>query len=345
MRRKRMFLWLVVIIVLLAGGVWWLASGQRGTKAPSVETVKVLSRNLSSTVLATGSVKPQIGAEVRVGARISGKVERLHANIGDKVTKGQVVAELEKADLLAVVNQRRAELDLTEKELVRQVDLLKQDFTSKQARDQAHARREVAKAVLENAEVQLSYATITAPIGGVIASVSTQEGETVAAGLNAPTFVTIIDLGRLQVDTFVDEVDIGKVRTGQKAVFTVDAFPAREFEGKASAIYPEALIQENVVNYDVVVEITSDYTGLLRPEMTASVTIFQETREGVLVAPVKAVKRDKGKPVVSVMKAGRMEARPVKTGSKDGEWIEIVSGVAEGEVLFLEPPSPDTNDK
>ena len=139
-----MFLWMAIVFVVLAGGVWLLTSRQRQAKVPSVETVKVVRRNLNSTVLATGSVKPQIGAEVRVGARISGKVERLHANIGDKVTKGQVVAELEKADLLAVVNQRRAELDLAEKELVRQEDLLKQDFTSKQTRDQAHARKEVA---------------------------------------------------------------------------------------------------------------------------------------------------------------------------------------------------------
>ena len=345
MRRKRMFLWMAIVFVVLAGGVWLLTSRQRQAKVPSVETVKVLRRNLNSTVLATGSVKPQIGAEVRVGARISGKVERLHANIGDKVTKGQVVAELEKADLLAVVNQRRAELDLAEKELVRQDDLLKQDFTSKQARDQAHAQKEVAKAVLEHAEVQLSYAIITAPIGGVIASVATQEGETVAAGLSAPTFVTIIDLGRLQVDTFVDEVDIGKVHPGQKAVFTVDAFPAREFEGKVVAIYPEAVIQENVVNYDVVVAITSDYAGLLRPEMTTSVTIFQETREGVLVVPIKAVKRDKGKPVVSVMKDGRTEVRPVKTGWKDGEWIEIQSGLEEGQSVLVETQTPSNNEQ
>jgi HlyD family secretion protein len=353
-------------------------------------------------VLATGVIKPQVGAEVRVGARISGKVERLFANIGNVVKKGQVIAQLEKADLEAIVNKSTAELQMAEaklaavkslqpreiekaqtdvdqwlatvelnrKELSRQEELLKQDFTSEQARDrakeqlavgeahlasvrkaleltetgynedirQAVANLERAKAVLDNDKVQLSYATITAPIDGVVGSVSTQEGETVAAGLNAPTFVTIIDLARLQVDTFVDEVDIGKVNPDQKAVFTVDSFPAREFEGKVVAIYPKAVIQENVVNYDVVVKIIDSYEGLLRPEMTASVTIFLETRKNVLTLPVKAIKRDQGKNVVYLMSSDGIQLREVKIGWKDSQWIEILSGLDENETVLLESP-------
>ena len=132
-----------------------------------------------------------------------------------------------------------------------------------------------AQATLNNADIQRSYATLTAPISGVMGSVSTREGETVAAGLNSPTFVTIIDLERLQVDAMVDEVDIGKVRPGQKAVFTVDAFPAREFPGKVVAIYPKAVLLENVVYYDVVVDIQGNEDKVLRPEMTASVVLNQ----------------------------------------------------------------------
>jgi RND family efflux transporter MFP subunit len=189
----------------------------------------------------------------------------------------------------------------------------------------------------------VSYATITAPLAGVIASVSTQEGETVAAGLNAPTFVTIINLDRLQVDAFVDEVDIGKIRVGQRAVFSVDAFPAEEFKGKVAAIYPKAVIQENVVNYDTVIEITSPYSGLLRPEMTASVTILLEARSGVLAIPTKAVKRLRGKTVVYVAVAGGGEPREIKVGWKDGPWLEVVSGLKEGETVLLESPSAEPN--
>ena len=126
-----------------------------------------------------------------------------------------------------------------------------------------------------------------------------------------------------QVDAFVDEVDIGKIQVGQKAVFTVDAFPAREFEGKVDAIYPKAVIQENVVNYDVVVDITSRYDGLLRPEMTASVTIVLENRRDVLAVPARAVKRKRGKNIVYVIVDEQPQAREVTTGWKDGQWIEI----------------------
>jgi multidrug efflux pump subunit AcrA (membrane-fusion protein) len=341
---------------------------------------------------------------VKVGARISGRVEKLQANIGDKVTKGQVLAVLEKAELEADVafcqaslgeaeaqlaaakNQRPKEIaravaavddakataryaqidwqrakELYEKKVaaLSEVDVAQreQDCTAARqtlaeaALDLAKAKMpddiktleatvESKKASLASAKARLDYATIVATISGVVASVSTQEGETVAAGLNAPTFLTIIDLGRLQVDTFVDEVDIGKVKVGQKATFTVDSFASREFAGKVVAIYPKAVIQENVVNYDVVVEITDPYDGLLRPEMTASVTIQLDARENVLAVPVKAVKRERGKSVVYVLANGRPQPREVKVGWKDSQWIEIVSGLEEGQTVLLEAPTP-----
>ena len=387
---------------LLATGTAWRLRSNRNARDPTASTAKVIRRDFSSTVVATGAVKPQIGAEVRVGARMTGKVSRLLANIGDVVKKGQVVAELEKDDLAATVEQRRAELakaeaqlssiealrpfevekaqadvdqckatlDLNRKELSRQDSLLGQGVATQQERDRAQERLSVAeaqyaatlkelelakrrqtedakqagaeieraRAALDNARVQLSYATLTAPIDGVIGSVSTQEGETVAAGLNAPTFVTIIDLARLQVDTFVDEVDIGKVAPGQKTIFTVDSFPAREFAGKVVAIYPKAVIQENVVNYDVVVAITDEYEGLLRPEMTASVTIQLGSRAHVLAVPAKAVKREQGKTAVVVLSNGKSETRPVTVGWKDADWVEVVSGVEEGQTVLVETP-------
>jgi macrolide-specific efflux system membrane fusion protein len=344
-----------------------------------------------------------VGAEVRVGARISGKVASLKANIGDRVTRGQVIAELEKADLEAVVAQRQAELQLAEARLfaverlmpteiqkaqhdisrwqascqlgqqiaAREAELLATDATSTQAVEEAQERLSVAKAELASAEkahellqarfeedrkqataeiararsalsntvVQLSYATITAPIDGVIASVATQEGETVAAGMQAPTFVTIIDLERLQVDAYVDEVDIGKVQPGQKASFTVDTFPGREFRGRVTAIYPKAVIQDNVVNYDVVVEILDEHGGILRPEMTASVTVLLEQKTDILAIPARAVKREQGKNVVYLARNGQPEMREITVGWKDGQWIEVLGGLEEGETVLLESPT------
>ncbi len=410
MSAKRPKLFAVILVPVCAAGAlgfWWWQTQSEGGENSASTVVRVVRRDFASSVLATGAVRPQVGAEVHVGSRSSGKVMQLHANIGDLVEKGQVIAELEKADLEAMVAQRQAELTLartqlaslkalrpkevakadaevaqceatvilTRKELERENGLLRHEFTTQLAWDRAQERlavaeaqvtaarkaREVirtrydedlkqarveierANAALEHARVQLSYATITAPIAGVIATISTQEGETVAANLNAPTFVTLIDLNRLQVDAYVDEVDIGKVHPGQRAVFTVDAFPAREFEGKVDAIYPKAVIQENVVNYDVVVEITSKYGGLLRPEMTASVTFFLETRKGVLALPAKAIRRERGRTTVHVLGAGgEPSSRGVKVGWDEGGWIEIVSGLEEGQAVLLAPAPTQT---
>ena len=158
-----------------------------------------------------------------------------------------------------------------------------------------------------------------------------------AAGLKAPTFVTIIDLNRIQVDAFVDETDIGKVKVGQRAVFTVDTYPNKDFEGVVSAIYPKAVIQDNVVDYDVVIDISSPFKNLLRPDMTASVTIYQKERKGVLMIPRKAIIREGGHKFVLVKQAnGPPRKKAVKTGMSSGSNIEIVSGVSEGDTVVIE---------
>ena len=401
-RRNKLFIILVLLLCTTIGAAWWVfGRNAEAEKDSATESAKVIRRDVSSTVLATGAVKPQVGAEVRVGARISGKVDHLYANIGDIVEKGQIVAELESNDLAATVDQRQAELQvakaklsavtalgpreiekaeaevaqwqatniLTKKDLFRQEDLLQKDFTSQQSRDQAQEQLSVsearlasalkaldlaktryeedlkqvradikrAKAALVNAKVKLSYATITAPISGVIGSVSTQQGETVSAGLNAPTFVTIIDLDRIQVDAFVDETDIGKVKVGQKAMFTVDTYPNKDFKGAVAAIYPKAIIQENVVNYDVVIDINSPFKNLLRPDMTASVTIYQKERKGVLMVPRQAIIREGGHKYVLVQSSnGPPQKSAVKTGMSSGSNIEIISGINEGDTVVIE---------
>jgi macrolide-specific efflux system membrane fusion protein len=202
---------------------------------------------------------------------------------------------------------------------------------------QAKATKESLKAALDYAKVQLSYATIIAPIDGVISYVSTQQGETVVAGLNAPIFVTIIDLERLQVDAFVDETDIGRVKVGQKATFTVDTYPGEEFAGEVMAIYPKAIIQENVVNYDVVVRITDPKIELLRPDMTASVKIFQEERKGILAIPRKYISTEEGDRVIYVLKENGKEPqrRIIKTGWQDSKNTEVLEGLSEGEKIVV----------
>jgi multidrug efflux pump subunit AcrA (membrane-fusion protein) len=388
---------LTLAIALVGSGC--ASSDTSPAPATGTETMTVTRRLLSSGVTAIGAVKAQVGAEVKVGSRISGRVRRLHANIKDQVRKGQVIAELEKADLDALVAQSRAEARLAEaklsalfelfprevskaeadvarwdatvalarKDRERQRVLMERTITAQSGVDQAQellavseaqlaaarkalelvqiqhaesvkqaeAERDRDRAALANAEVQRSYALITAPISGVVGSVSTQEGETVAAGLNAPTFVTIIDLARLQVEAYVDEVDIGKVNVGQSVLFTVDAFPADDFKGQVVAIYPKATIQDNVVKYVVAVDILTPYEGRLRPEMTVSVAIQLGARQ-VLAIPSSAVRRESGKHFVLVSANGRQELREVRLGWKDGPWTEVAGGLAEGQQIVLD---------
>ena len=364
---------LVIFILILLSAIAYAGISSffnKAEKKPTIETAEARKRDVSSSIIATGSVKPMIGAEVKVGSRISGKVDLLYANIGDKVKTGQVIAEIEKQDLQAQVSQAAANLRAGEAGVgVQQASLWPtlnaatalgtadsryfpqtgansaglvasmpifngQDIYSIR---QAKATKESLKAALDYAKVQLSYATIIAPIDGVISYVSTQQGETVVAGLNAPIFVTIIDLERLQVDAFVDETDIGRVKVGQKATFTVDTYPGEEFAGEVMAIYPKAIIQENVVNYDVVVRITDPKIELLRPDMTASVKIFQEERKGILAIPRKYISTEEGDRVIYVLKENGKEPqrRIIKTGWQDSKNTEVLEGLSEGEKIVV----------
>jgi RND family efflux transporter MFP subunit len=203
----------------------------------------------------------------------------------------------------------------------------------RRAADAAYAQVEQARAALREAEAKLSYTKIHAPITGVVGSVTTQEGETVAAGLAAPTFITIVDLNRLEVHAFVDETDIGRVLEGQQAVFFVDSYPDQEFIGEVTAIYPKAQMEQNVVEYDVVVTI-DDTHGLLKPDMTANVTIMMEAREDVLAVPNAAIRREGGRRVVYVQEGGQFVPKAVDTGLRDASYTEILSGVQAGDMVL-----------
>lgn len=329
--------------------IWFFLIKADKNPENQLKTTIVERRDIGSTVLATGIIKPKVGAEVKVGSRISGVVKKLRANIGDYVKAGQVIAEIDDAELraklnqnLAAVNKAKADYDYAKLNLERQKSLLDQNYISQQAYDLAENAFKIADAQLKQAEanaevakVQLSYTSIYALTSGVIASVSTQEGETVMAGLSAPTFVNIIDLSRLEVQVYVDETDIGKIEVGQEVSFTVDTYTDTDFKGIVTAIYPKAVIQDNVVNYIVVVEI-NDFKGkILRPEMTATVTIQLETRKNVIAVPSKAITRERGERFVTIVENSVNVSRKVKTGWFDKNFTEIVEGLKEGDIILL----------
>lgn len=402
MKRKLLWIGLSVTVLGAIGGTAWYGF-KRPAGAAGPVTALVTRRDLSATVTATGTIKAMVGAEVKVGSRIPGRVEHLAVQVGDRVHAGHVVARLEQEDLHAAVEKARADLAAAEAKLatvrngartqelqtaeaalrqaeanrllaqvnldryralyqdggiaLQQVDIAARDYDvavaqvrsereqlglvreKYTAEDLQYAEAQVlqAKAAVKIAEANLSYAIITAPMAGVVASVSTQQGETVTSGsaaAQAPTFVTIIDLNRLQVEAYVDETDIGKVHVGQEATFSVDAFPDKEFRGRITAIYPKALIQQNVVTYDVVIAI-DNREGLLRPDMTANTTITVARREKVLVVPNQAVRREDGERVVFVQEGDRLVRRSVKTGWKDKTYTEVLGGLREGERVVV----------
>ena len=338
------------LVVAIAIGAYVVHSRGGSDKAETAVTTAIVEkRDMGSLVQATGIIKPKVGAEVKVGARITGKVEHLYANIGDRVKKGQILVRLEQDDLKARSDQAeaayleaKAAFDKAKLDLERDKPLAKEGYISQQnidvlqnIYDMANARVSKAKADQDYAKAQLSYATITAPISGTIASVTTQQGETVAAGLNAPTFITIIDLNKLEVNAYIDETDVGKISVGQDALFTVDTFADRDFKGKVTAIYPRAVLQENVVNYITLISIENS-EGKLKPDMTANVTITLKKKKGVLAIPGAAVVREGGKKYVTLQaKDGKVTRREVKTGWKEGTYLEITSGLKEGETVLI----------
>jgi RND family efflux transporter MFP subunit len=262
------------------------------TEAALATPPPVKHRSADPVVKATGVIKPMIGAEVRVGSRISGVVRRLYVRVGDSVRSGQALAELDDRDLVARRNEAQAQLDqaganadyaradLRRKQELKAGGLLADADLDVAARAFHVADQQVAgaRANLVFAATQVGYARVDAPISGVVASVSTQEGETVAASFATPTFVTLVDLARLEVWAYVDETDIGRIRIGQPARFTVDTYGDEEFEGRITAIYPKPEIRDNVVNYITVIRFDPPKGRTLRPEMTTTVRITTDTK-------------------------------------------------------------------
>jgi RND family efflux transporter MFP subunit len=345
------WIWITAIAVP-AVALALLTRGRGGAPGPAgLEEVRAVRRDLDSVVKATGVVRPVVGAEVKVGSRASGVVERLHVQVGDRVERGQLLAELDTRELAArrdqaaaALRSARAQAALTAQERARARRLAAAQALSpadlertESAAARAAAAIGEASAALTLTRVQLEQARIVAPIAGVVASVSTQEGETVSATLAAPTFVTIVALDRLELRAYVDETDIGRIQLGQRAAFTVDAYPDRTFEGQVTAVYPTAEIRDNVVDYVVVVRFAAPPPGgpTLRPEMTAGVKIVLARRPGVVAVPRRAVRREGGRSFVLVSEGGRPVARTVRVGVRDETHVEIVEGLQDGDRVLI----------
>ncbi len=368
-----------VAVLAAAGAAAYFYLGKTKQESP-YRTAKVERGEILDTITATGNINAV--TTVSVGSQISGTIQQIFVDYNSRVRKGQVIAQIDPRLLESAVIQARANLENakatlekaqvgiidTERTFRRNAALVKDGFvaqadvdSSQAAWEQASAQKKSAEALLRQSEgalqvaqTNLAYATIHSPVDGIVISRNVDVGQTVAASFQTPTLFTIAqDLTKMQIDTNVDESDIGRAAPGQTVTFTVDAYPEKAFAGKVEQVRNSPIVTQNVVTYNVVVRV-ENRDLLLKPGMTANVTIQVRKFEDALKLPNAALRyrpsdsakdavttkdRGKGKPpagqkVHVLGKDGKPAAVPVKTGVSDGTFTLLVEGeLKEGDAL------------
>lgn len=363
-------IWIGIGIIAVLAIATWMFSGGKKEQAVTFDTAKVELANIKNSVTATGSVEPV--TSVTVGTQVSGIISRLYVDYNTVVKKGQIIAELDKTNLISELNTAKANLSSAQSSLnyesanyKRYATLFKKGLVSADEYESAKLNFEKAKdqvaqsrEMVQKAQTNLSYAIITSPIDGVVISKSVEEGQTVAASYATPELFTIAkDLKDMQVVANVDEADIGDVKEGERVSFTVDAFPNDAFEGVVKQVRQEATTTNNVVTYEVVISAPNSELKL-KPGLTANVTIYTAERQNVLCVSTKALRftptQDlikgckivdcKGKNKVWTREGNTFKAHAVQIGMSDGIHTEILSGVSKGLEIITDAKAANGND-
>ncbi len=356
----------ILVLAFLAAGATWLYR-TRNTKAPPFRTARVERGDITQSVSATGNLNAV--TTVQVGSQVSGTIRKIFVDFNSPVKKGQPIAEIDTSLFQASVVQAQGGLDSAKanldkakvtaanslRTLQRNKELLKDGFVAQADVDNAQtdydssvtqvqaaqAQVEQARGNLSVANTNLGYTTIYSPVNGTVVSRNVDVGQTVAASFQTPTLFTIAqDLTKMQIDTNVDEADIGNTKEGQTANFTVDAYPEKTFTGRVSQVRNSPIITQNVVTYDVVIAVDNKEM-LLKPGMTANVSVLTRTVTDTLKIPNAALRYrpgGKGKPNGKKDAAGggprvyvvgpdkSPQAVPVKLGITDGTFTQLVEG-------------------
>lgn len=363
-RKKKVIIWcsaaaaVIIAAILLA---------RKGGGQVSFNTSVVKTGEIEITVMATGYIQPV--EEVEVGTQVSGEIEKIYVDYNSHVTAGQLLAELDQSTLNEQLIQANASMNSAKSALLlaeQNYNRTKKLHDAKAATDvemeeavnqltQAQMTYDDAKSIANQAKVNLEYAYIYSPIDGIVLDRAVSVGQTVASSFETPTLFTIAkDLTRMQVEADVDEADIGMVKVGQTAEFTVDAYSDEVFEGTVQQVRMQPTTTSNVVTYTVIIEAPNPEEKLF-PGMTANITIMIKSDSGLSV-PVEAVNyvmtpevadktgyegnltlsgnggNDKS---VWVLENGMPELRPITTGMGDGIDFIVKSGLEEGEVVIL----------
>ena len=362
LKRPLVMLSAVAATLLLAGASYWLFGTSNSV---TYITVPVTRGTVARAISATGSVNPVL--TITVGSYVSGVIQEIDCDFNTRVKKGQLCAKIDPRPYQTIVEQNRAivatataqllkdqaNLTYTQVQERRYADLIAKNATSRDSYDIAvnalnQARAQVAvdqatinqrKAELDAAQVNLGYTNIVAPVDGIVVSRNVTMGQTVAASFQTPTlFLIATDLSKMEVDTNVSESDVGGVRVGNQAPFTVEAFPDRTFQGLVSQVRQAPQTVQNVVTYDVVATVGNPQS-LLKPGMTATVRVITAVRNNVLRVPDQALRYVPGglstssaqgaptSPQLWIMRDGKPSHVIVKTGLDDDTFTELFSGV------------------
>ena len=407
MRKK--WKWIAAGVLAILAIAVFIRKGGVEKETRVLATAEVHMGDVRKVLQATGIVKAQVGAIVRIGARATGTIKEMRVRVGDTVTAGQTIALIDDRELVAQRDQAEATLEKNKAEKLRvddvyprkiaesdaqlklaeaqydyakansarQSQLLRQNLVSRDTQEAAQreelvtsstvrARKatldlnktefvkekvkaekavEEADAALQTIETRISYTKIVSPINGVVSQVSTQQGETVVAGLQVANLITVLDPTRLEMWIYVDETDVGQVKPGMPVEFRVDAYPDAVFKGSVDTIYPQPEIRDNIVYYQALVNLSPEEATKLRPEMTTQCQIVVQDKKNVLIIPNSALKWVDDQQAVFLVENGKAVRVQPELGLSGLQETEVISGLTEGQLVatqILLPPKGKT---
>ena len=364
MKLNRKTVGIVLAVVAVAGvAAYFMLHGGKSQVQVNFETAKVEKATIGSSITATGTIEAV--TTVEVGTQVSGIIDKIYVDYNSPVKRGQVIAELDKTNLVSELNSAnsnlqgaRSDLNYQQANYNRQRTLFEKGLISANDFESARLALEQAQSVLSQrqeavnkARTNLGYATITSPIDGIVLSKAVEEGQTVASSFNTPTLFTIVkDMTDMRVIADVDEADIGEVREGQRVTYTVDAYPSEVFQGTVTQVRNEATTTNNVVTYEVVISAPNPDLKL-KPGLTANVTVYTLEQPNVVSVPSKALRftptkemLQPGQKIVDcnakkklwVREGNTFKAYGVSVGISNGTRTQIVSGIKEGTEVIVD---------
>ena len=348
--KKKIFI-ILLLFIFIGGGIrfsFYRKSKKIGEKSDYLTTL-VKRGDLLISVSEVGTLQPLNKVEIK--SEVSGRISKIYAQEGDFVKRGKKLVELDKSLLLpkrdqalSSQEQTKIKMENEKKNLERFEKLFQKGLIAQKEVDDLRAsyqvsrlNYEVAKSSLESIEEDLKKTEIYSPISGVIISADKEEGEAISgtnSAAQAATIMTVADLSQMVVEVNINEVDIGKLKSGQKAKIVLDAFPEQDFRGRVISIAPSSEISEGIVTYLVKVKVDKP-ERYLKPGMSAEVEILAAERKGVLLVPQSLLREKDGESYLRVKRGMTFEPVEVKVGLITEESVEITAGVKEGEEILL----------